>query len=164
VEDIAKKVGFSSRNGLFDAFETVKGISPANYRKENAQNDLSGINLTSFSRIFTNIVYFLHSHYTEDLSLERVAKEFHYNETYFSNMLSSNGTTFTDLLAEIRIYYACKLLLISEYTNEEIGQKIGFKSPETFYRTFKKLRSVTPTRYQKDNKFHSDSVLGKETE
>ena len=151
VEKIAKETGFKNRNSLYEAFETVKGLSPVNYRKRFRSSDKDKSYFGSLDKVYSDVIYYLHNHYYEDLTLERVAKEFHYNKMYFCDMLSSNGTTFGDLLSEIRIFNACRLLLISDLPISLIGEKTGFSSQETFFRTFKKLRGTTPNEYRKKN-------------
>jgi AraC-like DNA-binding protein len=152
IESISGWAGFRSRNTFYDAFENLKGTSPSNFRKQFLDADKEQLLPSSFTKTYSRVVYYLHALYGDDLSLENVAQVFHYNPVYFSNMLSSNGTTFTDLLSEIRIYNACKLLLISDLSTTAIAQRVGFQSPETFFRAFKKLRNCTPNAYRAKKK------------
>lgn len=151
VEDIAKSIGYKTKNGLYNMFMRVKGISPSMFREENKKSSAPKDTL-QYSYANAKIVYYLHKHYAEDLTLDKVAGEFHYNKTYLSQLLSFDGTTFSDLVGEIRVYNACKLLKTTELSIEEIAEKVGFKSNETFYRTFKKFRKMTPNEYRKNEK------------
>ncbi len=148
VEDIAKSVGYKTKSGLYNMFMRLKGISPSMYREENKRATVPKDTL-QYSYANAKIVYYLHKHYAEDITLEDVAEEFHYNKTYLSSLLSADGTTFSDLIGEIRVYNACKLLKTTKLSIEEVAENTGFKSNETFYRTFKKIRRMTPNEYRK---------------
>lgn len=148
IEDIATSVGYKTKSGLYNMFVKLKGISPTMFRNENKKPTAPKDTL-QYSYANAKIIYYLHKHYAEDITLEDVAEEFHYNKTYLSQLLSSDGTSFSDLIGEIRVYNACKLLKTTDLSVEEVAVETGFKSNETFYRTFKKCRRMTPNEYRK---------------
>lgn len=148
VEEIANSVGYKTKSGLYNMFVRIKGVSPSVFRKEN-KKPFAPKETLQYSYENAKVIYYLHKHYAEELTLEDIAEKFHYNKTYLSKLLSADGTTFTDLLGEIRVYNACKLLKTTELSVEEAAVGSGFKSVETFYRTFKKFRRMTPNEYRK---------------
>ena len=69
--------------------------------------------------------------------------------TYFFREIKKQN--FTDYKNELRIKYACELILSDEYndvTLEAIGEKAGFSSRITFIRAFKKVTNQTPGNYK----------------
>ncbi len=66
---------------------------------------------------------------------------------YFKIMTNK---TYTDFLSEIRISYACKLLIENkELTIESISTETGFNNASNFFRQFKKTIGLTPKAYRK---------------
>ncbi|HHW46653.1 MAG TPA: AraC family transcriptional regulator [Clostridiales bacterium] len=150
IEQIARETGFSSEDSFYKIFKRIKGISPANYRKKYQVKDN---NLFSPEDIDSRIIYYIHLHFSEDITLADVAKEFHYNENYLSDILKAQtGQSFTELLREIRIFHAAKLLLTTDESVTQIGFKVGFKSTETFLRTFRKHFGCSPSSFRNNAK------------
>jgi AraC-type DNA-binding domain-containing proteins len=149
VNKIAMAIGYHSQEAFYRAFKSVKGTSPEKYRKLflSHKDDVGKYNTRSV--LNAQIIYYLHLHYNEDLTLSSLALAFHYNETYLSDILIQNDTSFLNLLHEIRIYHACTLLLTTEMPVSDIGFSVGFDSTETFFRVFRKLRDSSPGDYRK---------------
>ncbi len=151
IQDVANMVGFHSRDGLYRAFEKVKGISPEKYRKTVLESVQRLNYQNTYPILYAQIIYYLHLHYKEDITLADLAQAFHYNRTYFCKILLENGKNFTDMLQEIRIYHACTQLLTTDNMVNEIGFNVGFSSVKTFYRTFKKIKGITPGKFRLEN-------------
>lgn len=62
------------------------------------------------------------------------------------------GKTYSDFLMEIRIGYACKLLIANKSSVKQICYESGFNNFSCFHRYFKKLTGKTPQGYQKEYK------------
>lgn len=147
VEDIAKMTGHKSRSGMYLSFERLKGMSPAAFREKNKQTNRRAETLL-YSMTYTKLLYYLHKHFAENVTLDQVAKEFHYNKSYLCQLLAKDNTTFHDMVNEIRIYNACKLLGVTQKTVEVIAGEVGFGSVNAFYENFKKHRGCTPGEYR----------------
>lgn len=74
------------------------------------------------------------------------------NTTFYTLFKRSYRMTYKNYLMNIRIGYACKLLLDSEKNIAEIAYDSGFENLSNFNRHFKKIKGVTPHHYQKENK------------
>lgn len=149
-EKIGMWVGYRSRTGFYSAFSGQMGITPVEYRKKySSKEDAEPIKILSSSRVYTQIIYYMHKHYMEPLDLERTAQEFHYSSAYLERLLAENGTSFTELLRDIRIYHARQLLLWSDAPIPIIAEQTGFSSPETFFRVFKKQTGYSPDAYRR---------------
>ena len=57
----------------------------------------------------------------------------------------------SDLIAELRMSFAAKQLVITNVPIKQISQDCGFNSLAHFYKTFRKVYQVTPSDYRKIN-------------
>lgn len=150
VEKIGRWVGYRSRAGFYTAFSEQMGLTPKEYRKKYSfSHEEEPIKVLATSRVYTQMVYYLHKHYGEPVSQEQLAKEFHYSTAYLERLLAENGTSFAELVRDIRIYHAKQMLLLSEKSIPAVAEQTGFSSPETFYRVFKKQTGFSPNAYRK---------------
>ena len=150
IESVALASGYTSRAGFYSAFTTDRGITPKEYRKRYSGVDGSeSPRVLSSSLLYAKLVYYLHSHYTEEMTLEIASARFRYPEEHLKRVLKEQGTTFPKLLEEIRIYHARQLLLGTELNQEAIAREVGFSSPETFYRAFSRQIGCTPAEYRR---------------
>jgi len=62
------------------------------------------------------------------------------------------GKTYSEFLMEIRIGYACKLLIANKTSVKQICYESGFNNFSCFHRYFKKQTGKTPQGYQKEYK------------
>ena len=146
VAQIGRETGFVSEDVFFKTFKRVKGMSPANYRKKYKQLEH---NLFSPEDMDARVIYYLHGHYGEDITLGDLARRFHYNESYLSQIIKGQtGQSFTELLNEIRVFHAAARLLSGGESVARIGYESGFQSNETFLRAFKKHYGCSPSAYR----------------
>jgi len=90
-------------------------------------------------------------HFKENITLDEVAERSGMNKSAFCRYFKkSTGKSFITLLNEIRISYACKLLLETSpvKTISEVSYPSGFNSLSYFNRTFKKIIGKSPGTYQ----------------
>lgn len=72
------------------------------------------------------------------------------NPTAFCRFFKENtGKTFRQHITDMRIGYACKLLLNGKWNISEISLECGFESVAHFNRCFKKHTGMTPTSYRR---------------
>lgn len=150
VESIGLWVGYTSKDGFYAAFQAQKGITPADYRSRySVLPDGQGVRVLSSSQLYAKMIYYIHRHYAEPVTLADVAERFRYSESYCKGILKEQGTSFSRLLEEIRVYHARQLLLQEDRTVDAAGKAVGFSSPETFYRAFKKQTGLTPAEFRR---------------
>lgn len=58
---------------------------------------------------------------------------------------------FKSYLMNIRVGYACRLLIDATLDISEIAYDSGFENLSNFNRQFKKIKGVTPSQFQKQN-------------
>ena len=63
--------------------------------------------------------------------------------------LNTLGTSYTQVLAELRSELAELHLARSEYTIGEVSLLLGYSDPSVFYRSFRKWNQMTPSQYRR---------------
>lgn len=93
---------------------------------------------------------FIHSHYAEPLTLERIASETYMSREYFSRIfkVETLKTPF-EYLTQYRISRAMELLEQSDLSVTEIAEKCGFSSPGYFNVRFSEIAGCSPREYRK---------------
>ena len=93
-------------------------------------------------------INFIKEHLTEELTLNRIAKEMSLSPTYFHNIFrSSVGKTLHEYVEEQRIKKAIGLLQTTNYTLTKIAYECGFSSQSYFSFAFKRKMKKTPREY-----------------
>lgn len=99
------------------------------------------------------IVEYIKTHFTEDISLGELAKEYHFEISHFSRMFKRHtGENFTDYVARLRVEYAKKYLAETTRSIEEITEIVGYKSVRYFRELFMEYTGVTPSQYRKERR------------
>ena len=105
------------------------------------------------SLLWIRIEEYIHNHYRENLSLERIAAEFNFTPAYFSQAFKKNvGRTLVSYLNDIRIHEAKKLLISSDKSAVEIAEEVGIPNFNYFVRLFKKMEGETLTEFRRNHK------------
>lgn len=109
----------------------------------------NGANDTDSSRL--NKVYnYTLSNYKQEIRLEEVSALINLSTTYFCRYFKQmTGKTYLDLLTEVRISHACRILVEEGSSVESICYQCGFNNITNFFKCFKKLKKMTPGMYQK---------------
>ena len=95
-----------------------------------------------------DVLAFCEEHFTEELSLEIIAKELFVSRGYVSYIFNNRlNTTFTDFINNLRVD---KVLSEVQNNNLPLNDAIfaaGFNSQRTFNRAFQKIYNTTPSKY-----------------
>jgi AraC-like DNA-binding protein len=117
--------------GKLDAYFTLK------------KSSLSNNNITQ------NLLKYIESHYLENITLERIAKDLGFSKFYLSRIFSNKiGYQFKDYVNRLRIGKAQQLLGESHMSVTSIALDCGFESQRNFNRIFKEFTSLTPTEFR----------------
>ncbi|MDP9802268.1 AraC family transcriptional regulator [Acinetobacter calcoaceticus] len=84
-------------------------------------------------------------------SLPEIAKRLNMSERTIKRHLQTQGTSFLQILNEIRFKEAKKLLAKEQYKIQDIATLIGYEESTNFVRAFKKQFGLTPHQYRKIN-------------
>ncbi len=117
---------------------------------------LSGIEFThplqpkEQSRI-DKVCTFINENYKEPLRLRDAASIANMSTTAFSRFFKKyTGKTFINYVNELRIGWACKLLIETEMTVAEIAYEVGFNNLSNFNRRFYERHKMSPRRYRQE--------------
>lgn len=92
---------------------------------------------------------YIDSHYTEDISLDKVAAVAGFSKFHFSRLFKQcSGQNFHEYLCFKRVQASETLLLKPNYSITEVAFKAGFSSLSTFNRAFKMVNKCSPTEYR----------------
>ncbi|RFM26884.1 AraC family transcriptional regulator [Deminuibacter soli] len=93
---------------------------------------------------------YLINHFNTDISLETIAGVANLSPNAFCRYFKSKTQkSFVQLLHEIRIGHACKLLQNEQYSIAEICYQCGYNNLTNFNKFFKQLKNCTPTEFRR---------------
>lgn len=99
---------------------------------------------------FGNICRYLNANFTKPLSQSQTAKQAFMSPSRFSQFFKEvSGKSFTEYLTELRVGYACKLLIETDKPVTSICFEAGFGNSANFNRCFKKIKQTTPRHYRR---------------
>ncbi|HEX9601415.1 MAG TPA: AraC family transcriptional regulator [Mariniflexile sp.] len=102
------------------------------------------------NKTLDKVYAYIFKNFNKGISLEEVAKIANMNPTAFSRLFKRvNGKPFSRYLSEIRIGYACKLLLEQKANISEVCYEVGFNNISNFNRQFKIIMACNPSEYIK---------------
>ncbi|MCB9057773.1 MAG: helix-turn-helix transcriptional regulator [Calditrichae bacterium] len=97
---------------------------------------------------------FLVNHYHENITVSDASNLIGMNTSSFCRYFKKHTRmTFSDYLNQLRINYACRLLLNNTLSVSQICYEVGYNNISHFNRQFKRICKKTPQEYKKD--FHA---------
>jgi two-component system, response regulator YesN len=101
------------------------------------------------SYLVKKAIAYMRLNYNNNISLQIVSEKLYISTWHLSKVLKKEtGSTFIDLLNNIRIQEAKKLLVDPKYKIYEICELVGFSDVAYFVKLFKKIVAITPTEYR----------------
>ena len=81
--------------------------------------------------------------------LQRAARQLGVSGRSLQRRLADMGTSYSELVAEVRLDTACQLLVDSDERICDIAMRLGFSSASSFNRTFMRLMKIQPGAYRR---------------
>lgn len=141
--------------------KTMKFIQLLNYLAKNKHYTLLSSNgfINSFKKTDRNnlnkVYEYIIKNFKDNISRSDVAELANMDPSAFSRFFKRvHRKTFTEYLLEVRIGYACKLLIDNKNNISEICYESGFNNLSNFNRQFKKTMSCSPSDYSKLHSLH----------
>lgn len=95
-----------------------------------------------------DIMNYIHTNYLT-VTLDELADEFHLSKPYLSKYIKEkSGSTFGDIVKNVRMKKARALLKGGSMTVEAIAESVGYQNVEHFNRLFKKKYGMTPVQFR----------------
>ncbi|MES2240211.1 MAG: AraC family transcriptional regulator [Bacteroidota bacterium] len=150
LKDLLEKIPLEKGiNQLMLFLEILKEMSETEDRQSISTSDFVNETLYDTARI-DKVMSFLNKNYTRTISLEEIASFAAMNATAFCRYFKSKtGKTFKNYILDMRIGYACKLLLVDDIGISLISSKCGFETISHFNKNFKKQTGYVPSQYRK---------------
>lgn len=83
-----------------------------------------------------------------DSGIDAVARRLAMSTRSLQRRLAEEGTSYNDLLGEVRQEFAKRYLARGTLTASEVAYLIGFTEPPAFFKAFKRWTGLTPREYQ----------------
>lgn len=115
----------------------------------NIYNKLHSQGNKKYSNTVNAAIEYLNENYSSKISLKDVADFINVSPEHLSRLIKKEtGENFTDILSNIRVKYAMKLLQDTNIRVNEIGDKVGLSNYAYFYQLFKKATGHSPKDYR----------------
>ena len=90
----------------------------------------------------------IREHLKEDLTVEQLAREFHYSRTRLSVLFKkATGQGINEYISRARISLAMQLLSEGKMTVAQVAEAVGYNSPQYFSRRFAQVTGNPPSTY-----------------
>jgi AraC-like DNA-binding protein len=92
---------------------------------------------------------YIRINFDRPITTAKIAYALGYNADYLGRIYRQvYGSTLTEAIHRRRIKQACKFLLDSKLTIEQIAEKCGFTDPDYFRRIFRRYMQISPSNYR----------------
>jgi len=110
-----------------------------------------------------NVIRFINSHISEELSIDRISAECYINKYYLCRLFKKKlGITYMEYILQTRLAMAKELLANESFSITQVSILSGFSSPSYFSRIFKESIGSTPMEYRKNAIQHNHPIAKKE--
>jgi AraC-like DNA-binding protein len=136
-------------NQLILFLEILKEMSETDNQQTISTTDFINETIYDTARI-DKVISFLNKNYNRNISLEEIASFAAMNTAAFCRYFKSKtGKSFKNYILDMRIGFACKLLLMEDISISQLSSKCGFETISHFNKTFKKNTGYVPSQYRK---------------
>lgn len=123
-----------------------------NYKLLSSEGFINSFNKTE-SKNLDKIYEYIFKNFNTSISLNNVAAIACMNPSSFSRYFKRiHRKTFIEYVNELRIGFACKMLIEGKYSITAICYECGFNNVSNFNRQFKKITNFSPKEYLKKHK------------
>jgi YesN/AraC family two-component response regulator len=131
------------------ALTKFKKLDEINFETDQDQNTELNESSKNSKYLVSRALTYLKANYAKNINLKTLSEELYISTWYLSKLLKKEtGSNFIDILNNIRVDEAKKLLSDPRFKIYEIAEVVGFSDVTYFYRLFKKLTGMTPMEYK----------------
>ena len=106
-------------------------------------------NSTKNYKIVKNVIGYIQNNYSEPLTNESIANEFHLNPVYLNRIFKINtNMSIHSFVINYRLNVAMTLLRSENVSVKEVSNMVGYDDPVQFNKMFKKNIGITPNQYR----------------
>ncbi len=126
-----------------------------------SEREASSENVTFKTKVVSEIISYIEKNDVSKISLREVADVVFLHPNYICKIIKDvTGKTFTEIVNDIKLNMAFRLLEETDYSTSKISMDIGYRNPSYFYRVFKQYTGETPSNYRKRVRQAENAVLG----
>lgn len=104
----------------------------------------------SDKRQLDGVYHFVMHNFKKQIKLEEIAEIVNMTASSFSRYFKRvNSKTFSQYVSEIRVGYACRLLIENKYQIARVCYESGFNNLSNFNRQFKNIMKLSPSEYMR---------------
>lgn len=104
----------------------------------------------SYHPRLNQVFQFIERHYQQSITLCQVARAVGYSPAYLTDWVRrETGKTVNNWIIERRLVEACRLLLKTEQTVNQIAESMGYQNPGYFFRQFRQRYGMSPQVWRK---------------
>lgn len=130
--------------------EILQELSTVNYRQLVSSGFTQSLG-SSKNEVLDKTYDFIYNNFDRTISAKDVANAVGMNASAFSRFFKRiHQKSFTKYLNELRIGFACKLLMEDKLSITAICFDCGFNNISNFNRQFKKIKGISPSRFKKN--------------
>lgn len=105
--------------------------------------------MAQLSLLQEDIAAYIREHYTEELSMQDVARAMNYSDAYFCKLFKQCfKVNFSAWLNEFRVEKTKELLSATRLSVREVSLACGYADANYFARVFKRITGMTPSEYR----------------
>ena len=112
-------------------------------------DEILGVNKSSNSALIRRVINYIHTHFTEPITLTDAAHYVSLNTSYLSTIFKKEtGYSFSQYLSMTRIEHSKLLLKNTDFSILDVAIEVGFDSDSYFCTVFKKFVGISPKQYK----------------
>ncbi|WP_244555688.1 helix-turn-helix domain-containing protein [Bosea thiooxidans] len=85
-------------------------------------------------------------------SLQHIASRLGFSARSLQRHLAASGTSHSEIVAEVRLVTACRLLAETDEKISRIALLLGYTGPTSFSRSFRRLMKIQPANYRRQQR------------
>jgi AraC-like DNA-binding protein len=146
IEDLSRLEGFKKIHKLLNILHICSVSDEYTFLASEGYTNIP--EYTDCERI-EKVYDYVMKNFSKNIKLDDVADIANLSPPSFCRYFKSRSQrTFTRYVNEIRIGYACKLLIEKNYTPSEACYESGFNFPSNFYKQFHSIKGMSPMEYK----------------
>lgn len=105
-------------------------------------------------------IVYVEKNYPNNFKIADLANECHMSETHFRRVFQEKmNMTPVEYVNFVRVKKACELIDKTDISMEDVAEKVGFITPSTFNRNFRRIIGTSPYQWKKRPDNHEGKLL-----
>jgi AraC-like DNA-binding protein len=153
-ELVSKIIALTESNGVDKILKLISVLDDLSKKQPTliASNSFHNVVSKKNEMRINKVCLYIQNNFYNKISLKEVADLVYLTESNFCKFFKkATGKTYSDYLNELRINEACRLLVQSEKSINQVSFDCGFETLSYFNRVFLNKKGVTPSLYRKHN-------------